>query len=206
MPDTRPTLRAPDHVQAREKERKRKKGATDRDTAYALADSLMNTVTESADVIKSVWEALPYGVREPRRYWDGDQYRNITPEQMMQDIWDHWDQLDIGRAIKNIIIDQAVDAGIALPNMLARMSWSDAMKALGMDRPVGPGTGGINRFTQQPGIDALLTPASRAVAQREKLFGEPNAVARYRVHRNVIRGLPPGYGTGRARRSRTRIL
>lgn len=81
-----------------------------------------NFVTESADMIGAIWDALPdyakTGMKQVhRRKVNGGgtvwvKKYHPTPQEMMQDLWDHWRAVDINEMMWNIVRNQLTDAAI----------------------------------------------------------------------------------------------
>ncbi|QXP07813.1 MAG: hypothetical protein [Arizlama microvirus] len=67
---------------------------------YVLAVSAFDKVTEAQDFIDAVFEALPDSIQA--RYGD-------RPQDRVQAIWNHADQLDVAQAITNVLLNQAED-------------------------------------------------------------------------------------------------
>lgn len=92
----------------------------------------LNMVTESADAITAVWEAIPW--KDRMAYHDGK--KKPTIQARAQAIYDMWDKVDLSEAIKNLAANQAEDA-----------AFGKAGKALGgksrdlAERGLAPNTG-----------------------------------------------------------------
>jgi hypothetical protein len=71
---------------------------------------LANVITETNDFIEAFWKALPKQYRTRPRDKDGKIKRHPpwvrppkqTPQQMLQDLWKHWDKVDMLKAIENV--------------------------------------------------------------------------------------------------------
>lgn len=70
----------------------------------------LNIASESVDVVEAVWYALPPRYRsKPQIGHDGRPHR-VGAVQMAKDIYLHADQIDLNRAMKNILVNQLGDA------------------------------------------------------------------------------------------------
>lgn len=92
-------------------------------------------VTEAKDVIEAVWQALPRSSRTPGA--------NVT--QMTQDLWRHYDEIDVSTAVQNLIYNQAIDAVIGKANKVGLKRWQQDLPAWWRS-PRGPAMG--SRYTQ----------------------------------------------------------
>lgn len=99
--------------------------------AVRIVTNIVNGVTESLDVINSLWDALP------KQYQTRKRGERTTPQQKTADLIKHYEQIDINAAIYNIGVNQIEDyvfgrAGQAL---------GKASKKNPFGRPLGYGAG-----------------------------------------------------------------
>jgi len=69
---------------------------------------VIGTVTEGADLVDAIYDALPERFR-PR--WKNTNHvkRKLTYKEKLQALYDHWDQVDLPEAVKNIVVNQIED-------------------------------------------------------------------------------------------------
>jgi len=109
-----PVQAAPPHVRRPpvRGERERKPGSK----VAPIVGRVVSPVTEAADVIQAVYDALPWDVRR-------DAYRScvaaggsgrecMTPQRKLEVVYDNADKIDIEKAVKNIGVDIMEDAYI----------------------------------------------------------------------------------------------
>lgn len=97
---------------------------------------LYGRLSEGKELIDDVWGALPKDVKGRRR--------KTIPQKLM-DLWEHWDRLDIGQAVQNIIRDKSTDRIIGAAAQRGQKEWQTLRKR-GLRASVGPQYG--SRYTQ----------------------------------------------------------
>lgn len=70
-----------------------------RASGAGLAIFAIRSVTESVDAIEAVWNALPTSLRS----------RRATPQQMLVDLYQHWDSVDLDAAVQNLLLEHLSD-------------------------------------------------------------------------------------------------
>ena len=68
---------------------------------------ILNFVTESVDVVNAIYKALPGSVR--RNVFTNGGYVKVSPQAKAEAIYRHFDEVDIEKAIENIVIEQLED-------------------------------------------------------------------------------------------------
>ena len=98
-------------------------------------------VTESKDAIKCVWGSLPAKVRSRRGKG------NRTLPNMMDDIWENWDEIDVAKAIQCLVMNEVQDRAMGRASRLGQKLWKDNLPR-GYKPTRGPQYGGaFNRHT-----------------------------------------------------------
>jgi len=99
---------------------------------------LFGWLGEANDAIDAVWQALPNEYRH--RVGKGNKH---TPQGKLRDLWDHYDQIDMWEAMKNLAYNQAVDFAVGKFNQVGNEAYFRGFDDLGITGPaVGPGFGG----------------------------------------------------------------
>lgn len=111
-------------------ERVRERKATSKWRRYVFPG--IGAVTESLEVIDAFWDALPKEVRSGHEYrgdyviksktdnsrkyipWSAKnmhwvQTRKVTPQEKLEDLWKHYDRLDLEKALKNVVENDIED-------------------------------------------------------------------------------------------------
>lgn len=138
FPTTRPPRPAP-HARRpprprREKERKR------RSAAAGLLWWAANMITESTDYIKAAYNALPWKVRRFKGKNGKWMDKDITPQDRLNRIHDHIEDLDIYEFAKNVAINNLQDAALGKASQQIQ-KLNGLLSKYGYDRPVGIETG-----------------------------------------------------------------
>jgi hypothetical protein len=81
------------------------------------AGKVYGLVTEAADAIKCVYNSLPKKVRAQRK----GQHR--TGPNMLSDIWDHWNEVDVEKAIKCLVLNEMTDRAIGKASQAGLRDW-----------------------------------------------------------------------------------
>lgn len=106
----------------------------------------LGKVTEALDVLEALHDALP---PEFKAGWyklhkrGGEEFylrrRSASPQEMVADLWAHWNEIDLNDALVNIIKNQLEDAAIGRLGSEAQRQARPLLELL--NRPVGLGTG-----------------------------------------------------------------
>lgn len=92
-------------------------------------------VTEAADFIDAVYDALPTKRRKP--------FAKL--HEKLARLYRYSDEIDMKKAFVNLVKAQALDYAIGKSSQIGAQKWKDSLPK-GWDSPRGPGTG--QRFTQ----------------------------------------------------------
>lgn len=125
-----------------------------------LLGPLFGKLTETKDFVDAFWDALPW---EIRRTWIGRPRRLLDK---MEDLYRHWDKVDIQKALKNLAYNEAMDFVIGRSSQALHKRYFEAMENLGITGPaVGPTYGEAARRYIRNGIPKTLrtprTPSPR---------------------------------------------
>lgn len=154
VPDlvTEPKMRLEDRVRrpARQGEKERKFRAADQ-KLYRILTNAFGAATEAADFVHALWNALPKN-RKGGFWWkkDGgvDHKGAWMPKanafERAKLVYDHFDEIDVAKALRNLAIQQAQDAAIGKANQYVNKTWKPYLDRI--KRPVGIGFKGWTRF------------------------------------------------------------
>lgn len=102
---------------------------------------IANIVTESKDAVESIWKALPKWARsKPEKG-----HRKVTMQQMLADLYKHWQEVDLPLAVANLVANQVQDYVYGKASKLAARGVSRAADGGYYVGGVGPNTGGRYR-------------------------------------------------------------
>lgn len=99
---------------------KERKVRIPRSAAGVILHSLINLATEGLDLVNELHKALPPS-RRFRRNQDGS-WRRATQWERMQDLYQHYDEIDIGQAIANVVANEVEDRAYARIGQAAQQS------------------------------------------------------------------------------------
>lgn len=154
VPDlvTEPKMRLEDRVRrpARQGEKERKYRAADQ-RLYRILTNAFGAATEAADFVHALWNALPKN-RKGGFWWkkDGgvDHKGAWMPKanafERAKLVYDHFDEIDVAKALRNLAIQQAQDAAIGKANQYVNKTWKPYLDRI--KRPVGIVFRGWTRF------------------------------------------------------------
>lgn len=108
QPNPKPQPRPRDRVRER-----KKKFAT---AAAGFVWRKISDFTESVDVVRALYSALPAAVRRQVRRENGGY---ITPVDQAEALWRHWNEIDVETAIRSLIKQQVTDYLYGAPNSRA---------------------------------------------------------------------------------------
>lgn len=89
--------------------------------SFGKFGKLYGVVTEGRDLVKCFWNALPSSVKRKRKRG------SKTIPNMMADIYDNYDKVDLDKAVKCALINEAQDRLIGLSNRLGQKVWHDGL-------------------------------------------------------------------------------
>lgn len=185
--DTRPINQPPPRPRKRSPKKEKKVAVT-----YGkVALGLLGKLTEAADFIRAVHDALPYQCRKSR-FWDAERHRHRwtksqhTPQRMLADIKKCWDHVDWEKALKNAIANEVNDF------LIGSIGARQAKANRGVGRAVGLGAGGTFRRGPQVPDDSFGTDSQvEGVSPPEKGPSSPGEVVAGFVV-DVLQGLREG--------------
>jgi hypothetical protein len=116
------------------------------------AVQLAGFTTELVDIVQAAWDALPKSDRTPvKRYWykdsagkwhsrrpQNDRGVPIThprPQVMLQDLWNHWRDMDVHKFSDNAASALLIDALFGVPSQLANQAFVGSHSVLGGSGP-----------------------------------------------------------------------
>lgn len=127
----RPRQRPPGRTRERVRERKQIANPA----AGSLLGRALNFYTESLDFLNALHQALPIKYRTPPREVRKGVFVPPRPHRKAMDLYEHYDKIDVDKAIKNILFMQAQDALIGKLNRGINRNLAPWYDRLG--RPVG---------------------------------------------------------------------
>lgn len=114
--------------------------------ARSLVGLAANFLTEGADAIEAIHDALPPEAKSGwyhlhgkggKMYWK--KRRKVSPQVMLRDLYRHWDKVDVSDALKNLAKNEVEDRLIGKAGRAQQKASQGWLQQLG--RPVGLGTG-----------------------------------------------------------------
>jgi hypothetical protein len=129
-PNQPPRYREPEHRQAAPGRRTRERKFIANLNSASVAGQLLSAFTESLDFVDAIWWALPVSIRGKRKK---------SPVRQAQDLWDHWDHIDLGQAFGNVLANEIQDRAIGFVGSNAARAYTGNRFNRGV--MVGPGTG-----------------------------------------------------------------
>lgn len=98
---------------------------------------LLGKISESDDFITDLFDSLPAEIRRRvyrERYMRGDYSRLRLPDKLAV-LYRHWDDVDVGEAVRNVIESQLQDLVIGKVSKRFAKAWVDAFEQLGLTAP-----------------------------------------------------------------------
>jgi hypothetical protein len=90
-------------------------------SSMPILHGVLGTITEGADLIRAIHGALPPQFqakpkRNPNAKGKKDKWKASSPQEKLGALYDHWDKIDIGKAVGNVIKQEAGDRLIGKVN------------------------------------------------------------------------------------------
>lgn len=99
---------------------------------------LLSAFTEVADFVAALHDALPSKLRRARTFRGADgKLRRRRLDSMLRDLWEHWDQVDIGEAFANVAAEAAKDAVIGAAMRAVNARTGDLFRSSYLNQGVG---------------------------------------------------------------------